>query len=305
MTFPPTPRKSFPIEQPIDCGISTQILPLSRLSLSSNNTSTPPNSSSSSPNEPSISNAKNKSTSKNMKMICEEKASKTIKKSSENSHSSSTLSNSNTREIQSGENQKDVEFHDTTLSPPIAPNNTLSSNASITNIVTAASPAGTVTDIPQLSSTTPPGKKISPVRDKLDRLKKSLTDPLLHYFQISPECEEEPDLLNTPRSLAPPVLSTINTMTISTNEIQSYGFIATEIDDESDEGKSISVTKKLFMDESIMDNDNQVANSSNDEGFSDNFKKEDSDDNEIVKEDNDENLPTPPPTPPPFIVTDM
>jgi hypothetical protein len=89
-----------------------------------------------------------------------------------------------------------------------------------------------------------------------------------------------------------------NTITISATEVQNYGFIATEIDEYS-QGKSSPVPKKLFMDDSIKDTDNLIGNSSNDEGFSDNFKKEDS------CEDNDENLPTPPPTPPPPIITDM
>jgi len=61
ITLPPTPYKNYKKEVPIDCGISTQILPLSRLSLSSSNTSTPPHSSSSSPQESSSSSSnKNK-----------------------------------------------------------------------------------------------------------------------------------------------------------------------------------------------------------------------------------------------------
>ena len=44
-----------------------------------------------------------------------------------------------------------------------------------------------------------------PVKEKLTRLRKSLAEPLLQYFhelQVSPE-SEEPEVLNTPRSLAP------------------------------------------------------------------------------------------------------
>ena len=188
---------------------------------------------------------------------------------------------------------------DTLESTLVVPNNTFSSNSSTPSILTSTSPSIVSNENPTINSATPTNKKISPVRDRLDKLKKSLTDPLLHYFQISPECEEEPDLLNTPRSLAPPHLSTSNTITISTTEVQNYGFIATEIDEFSQGKSSPVVPKQLFLDSSIKETDNQMANSSNDEGFSDNFKRED------TSEDNDENLPTPPPTPPPPIVTDM
>ena len=298
VTLPPTPYKNHKKEVPIDCGISTQILPLSRLSLSSSNTSTPPHSSSSSPQESSSSSDnKNKNSGTNMKTICEVTTPKTTKTARDYAALENTKAQDSNPES-CIDSQKGIDSCNTTFSPPIVPNNTLSSISSISNIITTTSPSNLASECPQLSSTTPTGKKISPVRDKLDKLKKSLTDPLLHYFQISPECEEEPDLLNTPRSVAPPNLSTSNTIVFSNTEIQNYGFIATEID-ELDEGKSSPLPKKLFVDDNIKDIDNHIANSSNDEGFSDNFKKEDS------CEDNDENLPTPPPTPPPPIITDM
>ena len=259
VTFPPTPYKSCPIEEPLTCGISTQILPLSRLSLSSNNTSTPPHSSSSSPHDSSSLNDKNKQIVKNLKSTSEENTPNTSKKHKD--HTEVEISPTNgTHEKITAENENETNFHDTSVSPLIAPNNTLSSNASITTIVTTTSPAGTVTESPQLSATTPNGKKISPVRDKLDKLKKSLTDPLLHYFQISPECEEEPDLLNTPRSLVPPHLSTLNTITISTTETQNLGFIATEINEVS-QSKIGPVPKQLFANANKKDTDNQITNS--------------------------------------------
>ena len=244
MSFPPTPYKSRPIEEPINCGISTQILPLSRLSLSSNNNSTPPHSSSSSPNDSSASTDKNRSTAKNAKNRSEEKTPKTSKIKENNKRGIGQ------NHVAQGkidiDNENDVNLHDTSVSPLVVPNNTLSSNASITNIVTTTSPAGTVIESPQLSATTPNGRKISPVRDKLDKLKKSLTDPLLHYFQISPECEEEPDLLNTPRSVAPPHLSALNTISVSKTNTQNLGFVATEIDEDDQSGIDL-VPKQLFI----------------------------------------------------------
>ena len=297
VTFPPTPYKSCPIEEPLTCGISTQILPLSRLSLSSNNNSTPSHSSSSSPHDSSSSNDKKKRIGKNRKSTSEERTPKTSKKHKENTEVEMPPANG-THEKLTVENGNETNFHDASVSSLIVPNNTLSSNASITSVVTTTSPAGTVTESPQLSATTPNGKKISPVRDKLDKLKKSLTDPLLHYFQISPECEEEPDLLNTPRSLAPPHLSTLNTITVSTIETQRLGFIATEVDEIS-LGKICPVPKQLFTNTYKKDEDNQITNNSNNKVILGGSEKENN------GEDNDENLPTPPPTPPPPIITDM
>ena len=299
VTLPPTPFKTLPNNENLDCGISTQILPLSRLSLSSNNNSTPPSSSSSSPQEPISSNHKTRNSSKSKKSTHEDKSSKSLKKL-KLTKDSKNISMKDLNENPSGVSETVIENRDTSESTLIVPNNTLSSNMSTPNILISASTSTvTLNDNPAINSTTPTNKKISPVRDRLDKLKKSLTDPLLHYFQISPECEEEPDLLNTPRSLAPPHLSTSDTITISATEIQNYGFIATEIDEFSRGQSSPVVPKKLFLDSSIKETDNHMANSSNDEGFSDNFKRED------TSEDNDENLPTPPPTPPPPIVTDM
>ena len=48
--------------------------------------------------------------------------------------------------------------------------------------------------------------KHSPVRDKLDKIRRSLTEPLIQYFhdlQSSPD-EEESEVLNTPKSIVPP-----------------------------------------------------------------------------------------------------
>ena len=52
-------------------------------------------------------------------------------------------------------------------------------------------------------------KRNSPVRDKLDKIRRSLTEPLIQYFhdlQSSPD-SEEPEVLNTPKSIAPPTLT--------------------------------------------------------------------------------------------------
>lgn len=46
-------------------------------------------------------------------------------------------------------------------------------------------------------------KQESPVREKLDKIRRSFTEPLLQYFhelQVSPE-SEEPEVLNTPKSI--------------------------------------------------------------------------------------------------------
>ena len=48
--------------------------------------------------------------------------------------------------------------------------------------------------------------KHSPVRDKLDKIRRSLTEPLIQYFhdlQSSPDNEEESEVLNTPKSVIP------------------------------------------------------------------------------------------------------
>ena len=81
-------------------------------------------------------------------------------------------------------------------------------------------------------------KRTSPVRDKLDRLKKSLTEPLMQYFHVSPECEEEPELLNTPKSLV---------------AVAPDGQLSLEQLSECDSGKGVSPRQLVFNDE--MDND--------------------------------------------------
>lgn len=48
--------------------------------------------------------------------------------------------------------------------------------------------------------------KVSPAREKFDKIRRSLTEPLLQYFhdlQTSPD-GDEPEVLNTPKSLTPP-----------------------------------------------------------------------------------------------------
>ena len=48
--------------------------------------------------------------------------------------------------------------------------------------------------------------KTSPVRDKLDKIRRSLTEPLIQYFHDlqSSTDSDEPEILNTPKSIAPP-----------------------------------------------------------------------------------------------------
>ena len=53
--------------------------------------------------------------------------------------------------------------------------------------------------------------KHSPVRDKLDKIRRSLTEPLIQYFhdlQSSTPDEEESEVLNTPKSVVPPNTNT-------------------------------------------------------------------------------------------------
>ena len=77
----------------------------------------------------------------------------------------------------------------------------LSSNGSPTNPSSqeASSSSSSSSD----TSTDKPGVT-SPMREKLQKLRKSLAEPLFQYFhdlQVSPE-SEEPDILSTPRSVA-------------------------------------------------------------------------------------------------------
>ena len=127
--LPNTPKKPQESSNIME-GISTQILPLSRLSLSSN--SSPPN-------------------------------------------SSGTSSNNN----------KSDQTTPTTSSRPVA-------------------------EVPPFSESSEKPVEIrakhSPVRDKLDKIRRSLTEPLIQYFhdlQSSPD-EEESEVLNTPKSIVPP-----------------------------------------------------------------------------------------------------
>ena len=58
--------------------------------------------------------------------------------------------------------------------------------------------------------------KHSPVRDKLDKIRRSLTEPLIQYFhdlQSSTPDEEESEVLNTPKSVVPPNTNTDITTT--------------------------------------------------------------------------------------------
>ncbi len=76
----------------------------------------------------------------------------------------------------------DPEKRDSFSSPPPVPDNTFSSDKD-----GSASSRGSSSKV-------------------IERLRKSLTEPLLHYFhemQVSPD-SEEPEILNTPRSVIPP-----------------------------------------------------------------------------------------------------
>ena len=76
----------------------------------------------------------------------------------------------------------DPEKRDSFSSPPPVPDNTFNSDKDVS------------------SSSRGSSSKV------IERLRKSLTEPLLHYFhemQVSPD-SEEPEILNTPRSVIPP-----------------------------------------------------------------------------------------------------
>ena len=104
----------------------------------------------------------------------------------------------------------------------VVPDNTLSTSV------------GGNTTVTELTTTTT--KRTSPVRDKLDKLKKSLTEPLMQYFHVSPECEEEPELLNTPKSLNPA-------------GVDSCQLLSSEQLSECDSGKGVSPRQLVFSDE--------------------------------------------------------
>ncbi len=62
-----------------------------------------------------------------------------------------------------------------------------------------------------MSSSTEERSKTSPVREKFDKIRRSLTEPLIQYFhdlQSSPD-NEEPEVLNTPKSVTAPTSSKI------------------------------------------------------------------------------------------------
>ena len=58
----------------------------------------------------------------------------------------------------------------------------------------------------ELSTAVTTRVKTSPVRDKLDKIRRSLTEPLIQYFHDlqSSTDSDEPEILNTPKSIVPP-----------------------------------------------------------------------------------------------------
>ena len=69
------------------------------------------------------------------------------------------------------------------------------------NSSSGSGPDGEAADVP---AGTAGELKQWPVRDKLMKLRKSFTEPLVQYFQdlqVTPSENEEPEILNTPRSL--------------------------------------------------------------------------------------------------------
>ena len=58
----------------------------------------------------------------------------------------------------------------------------------------------------ELSTVVTTRVKTSPVRDKLDKIRRSLTEPLIQYFHDlqSSTDSDEPEILNTPKSIVPP-----------------------------------------------------------------------------------------------------
>lgn len=157
VALPPTPQKSTNSFASSREGISTQILPLSRLSLSSN--SSPPSSN----NEDSPSN----------RPVAQVQP-----------FSPEDMPNAPNNSRESGEE-------------PLTPNNS--------------------------SIILPTRNKVSPVREKLDKLRRSLTEPLFQYFhdlQVSPD-NEEPEVLNTPKSVAPPTTASLKNGSTTQQGIKS------------------------------------------------------------------------------------
>ena len=58
----------------------------------------------------------------------------------------------------------------------------------------------------ELSTVVTTRVKTSPVRDKLDKIRRSLTEPLIQYFHDlqSSTDSDEPEILHTPKSIVPP-----------------------------------------------------------------------------------------------------
>ena len=309
ISLPPTPSKPLQIEEPLPCGISTQILPLSRLSLSSNHSSSSPHSSSStSPQSLSSSISSN--------IIARTLAGKEKKNAKENKRHSSAMKTTPTLKERDKQN-KDMKLKDearketkslTSLEDTntifMALNNTLASNTSIANAITTTTAAGMTTESSELSTTTPTGKKVSPVRDKLDRLKKSLTEPLLHYFQVSPECEEEPDLLNTPRSLASVSQFTALNL-LSIEEPLSVDVSSKDPNDQQPSASTSSSSKVLFSEDNVDSLEGEEDEKEGKPNCQAIVSAEDANPNKNDTDETEEELPTPPPTPPPPTVTDM
>ena len=131
ISFPDTPQK--PKESPNE-GISTQILPLSRLSLSSSaSNSSPPN----------------------------------------------TTSNESSKNL--------TTIEQTPTGRPVA----------------EVQPFNSDDQNDQSGMTVTARVKTSPVRDKLDKIRRSLTEPLIQYFHDlqSSTDSDEPEILNTPKSI--------------------------------------------------------------------------------------------------------
>lgn len=78
--------------------------------------------------------------------------------------------------------------------------------------------------------------RTSPVRDKLDKIRRSLTEPLMQYFhdlQSSPD-GEEPEILNTPKSVvAPPLSSTESIITKAKTAKKSKTLFQEKVESES------------------------------------------------------------------------
>ena len=170
VTLPDTPQK--PKESPKEFqneGISTQILPLSRLSLSSNSAS---NSvySGSPPNTTNNESAKN-----------------------ENGNGSGRGRINGASEVEA-----------TPTGRPVAEVQPFSNSDQNDNDLTIFSPTRQSTA--ELSTAVTTRVKTSPVRDKLDKIRRSLTEPLIQYFHDlqSSTDSDEPEILNTPKSIVPP-----------------------------------------------------------------------------------------------------